>query len=108
MRTILSKFLELPGVLNAMLNYIQEEMLHEETLTSMFNGNLWRQISKQCTHDILLPLFVYFDDYESSNPLGTHAGVHKIGAVYFSLGCIPPKFCSRLENIFFLGHILFF
>lgn len=46
---------------------------------------------------------MYYDDYECCNPLGSHSGVHKLGAVYFSLGGIPPKYASRLENILFWG-----
>lgn len=45
---------------------------------------------------IILPLLVYFDDYEPGNPLGIHAGVHKIGAIYFNVGGVSPKFAFSL------------
>lgn len=33
------------------------------------------------------------------NPLGSHKGVHKIGAIYLSLKCFPPHLCSSLDSI---------
>lgn len=39
--------------------------------------------------------------YETNNPLGTHAGLKKLGAVYISFTpCLPPEFSSSLNNIF--------
>jgi len=35
----------------------------------------------------VLPLFMYFDDFESGNVLGSHSGIHKVGAVYVSIPC---------------------
>lgn len=49
---------------------------------------------------IILPLFLYFDDFEVNNPLGSHAGCQKLGAVYVSLSCLPPELSSLLNNIF--------
>lgn len=31
---------------------------------------------------------------------GSHAGVHKLGAVYYQVACFPPEVSSLLENIF--------
>ena len=50
---------------------------------------------------IIIPYFWYFDDYETNNPLGTHAGIKKLGAVYISFTpCLSPEFSSSLNNIF--------
>ena len=46
----------------------------------------------------MIPLFLYFDDFEVCDPLSTAAGVHKIGALYYSVG-LPPKFSSTMENV---------
>lgn len=50
--------------------------------------------------------FLYFDDAEMGNPLGSHSGVHKMGCVYYTIPLIPPEYLSALENIFpaFLFH----
>jgi len=42
---------------------------------------------------------VYYDEFETANPLGSKRGIHKVGALYFVLRNLPPKFNSRLMNI---------
>lgn len=102
---VLKAFLELPNVFNDIMKYISQEINCSKTIfTSVLNGTLWQSIiNRNNSKDLLLPLLVYFDDYEPCNPLGSHSGVYKIGAMYFSLGCIPPKYSSQLENIFLWG-----
>jgi len=46
-----------------------------------------------------LQIQLYFDDFETTNPLGSKTKVHKMGAVYFCLGNLPSRFNSSLENI---------
>lgn len=43
----------------------------------------------------------FFDEFETSNPLGSKRGIHKLGAIYFTLRNFPPKFNSSLANIHF-------
>jgi len=61
---------------------------------------LWKSKLEKNPQKILLPLFLYFDDFEINNALGSHAGNNKLGAVYASLPCLPPEYSSSLENIF--------
>lgn len=52
--------------------------------------------SKQLTS---LQIQIFYDDFETANPLGSKHGVHKIGALYFVLRNLPPKLNSALMNI---------
>ncbi len=52
--------------------------------------------SKQ-RHAVQIQLF--FDEFECSNPLGSKRGIHKLGAIYFTLRNISPKYNSNLLNI---------
>lgn len=54
----------------------------------------------------MLPLYLYYDDFEVSNPLSSAAGKYKIGGMYFSIPALPPKFRSMLENVLFEQFIL--
>ena len=93
----------MPNVLNNILSYIANEN-NSNNISSIFNTSLWKSlISKYDKNKIILPLYIYFDEFETGNPLGTHAGVHKLGAMYFTLGGIPQKYSSQLENIFLWG-----
>lgn len=42
---------------------------------------------------------MFYDDIEVGNPLGSHAGSNKIGAVYFSIAGLPSNISSKLSNI---------
>lgn len=46
-----------------------------------------------------LQIQLYYDDFETANPLGSKRGVHKIGALYFVLRNLAPKFNSAVMNI---------
>ena len=48
----------------------------------------------------MIPLFLYYDDFEISVPLSSAAGVYKIGAMYFSIAALPPEFSSTLDSVF--------
>lgn len=100
LRESLKSFLEVPNVLDVILNYEQGVCKDNLTLRNLANGNRWQDVSKDFDREAkTLPLTIYYDDFESGNPLGSHAGTQKIGVVYASISTIPPKFSSRLENI---------
>nr|XP_055051346.1 uncharacterized protein LOC129437202 isoform X1 [Misgurnus anguillicaudatus] len=46
-----------------------------------------------------LQIQLFYDDFETANPLGPKKGVHKLGAIYFTLRNFPPIFNSSLVNI---------
>ena len=95
---IFRNFLELPGVYDTILEY-RSNLKQSNTVTIYLQGSLWRSTEKIYENVVLL-LIVYFVDFEISNSLGTHRDVHKLGAVYCSIGCILGRYSSRLENIF--------
>lgn len=97
----LKSFLELPGNF-ACINEYQDKLAQcdNSVLFNICNGSLWKNIHKSYKGKEVFPLILYFDDFETANPLGSHAGVYKLGGVYFSLPTIPPEYSSRLENIF--------
>ena len=100
-REILKRFLELPGFLDVVLNYIT--CLYDSDSNFMFNivqGKLWTNIKSKYQDKIIIPLIVNYDDYEAQNPLGSHAGIQKLGATYLVLPTLPPQFQSSLKNIF--------
>lgn len=52
-------------------------------------------------HTVLLILF--FDEYETNNPLGSHWGIQKCGAPYLKIPTLPPNFQSKVQNVFLFG-----
>ena len=47
-------------------------------------------------------MYIYFDEFETGNPLGSHTGEQKLGGLYASLACLPPHLKEKLENIYLL------
>ncbi len=52
-----------------------------------------------CTEKDALQIQLFYDDFETANPLGSKKGIHKLGAIYFTLRNFPPIFNSSLDNI---------
>lgn len=50
---------------------------------------------------LVIPLFLFNDDFEAGNSLGAHSGANKFGAIYFSIPSFPPEYTAALKNIFF-------
>lgn len=98
-KTKLKEFLQIPGVLNDILDHIKTE-LSSTIITSIYQGNLWKSLQPIYLDKTVFPLLLFFDDLEPCNVLGSRAGLYKIGTVYISLACIPTEYASLLENIF--------
>ena len=46
-----------------------------------------------------LQIQLFYDDFETANPLGSKKGVNILGGIYFTLRNFPPKLNSYLVNI---------
>ncbi|XP_053475799.1 uncharacterized protein LOC128605004 [Ictalurus furcatus] len=48
-----------------------------------------------------LQILLYYNDFETANPLGSKRGIHKLGCIYFTLKKknLPPKCNSVLINV---------
>jgi len=53
-----------------------------ELISSFLQSQLWKEKLRMNQNKIILPLFLYFDDFQVNNPLVSHAGCQKLGAVY--------------------------
>lgn len=96
---ILKAFMELPNVFETIIEYINS-LTDSNVICNIIQTEIWKNVLKRFGNKTVLPICLYFDDFEVNNPLGTHAGVHKIGAVYYSILCLPPQYASNLDNIF--------
>ena len=95
----LQMVLAIPGVLNEMQIYVNNLYKEETHLSNFVQGDLWKKKYKDAKK-IVFPIFLYFDEFETGNPLGSHAGEEKFGGVYISLPSLPPHLVAKLGNIF--------
>ncbi|XP_043478510.1 uncharacterized protein LOC122508910 [Leptopilina heterotoma] len=101
-RETIKKFLEIPGVLKSTLSYLADLENDDSILFNFVQGERWKIIKRDYENRIVLPLFLYWDEYETNNPLGSHKGIGQIGAVYVVIACLHPQLQSKVENIFIL------
>lgn len=108
LRKSLKLFLEIPGLFTQILEYMQLLFKESYVITNIIQADLWlKKYSEKVVGTIVLPLFIFYDDLEVGNPLGSHAGINKFGAVYASIASLPPHIASRLSSILFstLVHV---
>nr|XP_046468096.1 uncharacterized protein LOC124212256 [Neodiprion pinetum] len=73
------------------------------TLQDINDGSYFASHPLFAHSNYALQLQIYYDDFETTNPLGSKTGVHKLGGIYFTLRNFPPYVNSSLENIHLLA-----
>ncbi|KAJ8909351.1 hypothetical protein NQ315_014971 [Exocentrus adspersus] len=85
------KFFELPNVYATCLTNLKD-LQSKMSLSSIIQKDFWlEKANKIGDGNTVFPFYIYFDEFESGNPLGSHAGIHKIGAIYCSTPVIPEE-----------------
>ena len=95
----LKHILEIPGLFAEVEKYMQQLESDSTGLSNIIQGNLWRSKYKSNNGAIILPLFLYYDDFEPGNALGSHAGKQSLGGVYVTMPFLPPHLSCKLDNI---------
>lgn len=70
-----------------------------DTYTDFSDGAYFKTHPLFTVERLALQIQIYYDDFETANPLGSKRGIHKIGCLYFIVRNLPPKFNSVLMNI---------
>jgi len=100
--TLLGKFFEMPNVLNMIVTYTEELLKNKCIISDLIQSNMWKKKLEKNPNKMLFPFLLYFDEFETNNPLGSHAEIQKLGAIYMSLPFFPLEYASKLENIFLI------
>lgn len=85
--------------------YTKLNLYKNNESTSMENfvqGNLWKKKGFQ-PNKICIPFFLYTDEFEINNPLGSHSNFHSVSAFYYSFPLEDN--CSKLSNIYLAALI---
>jgi len=94
-------FFELPNVLDTTLDYMRQLEQENEQIENFVQGDLWKRIKQNFNHeDIVIPCFLYHDDFGADNPLSSNAENSKIAAFYYSFPVIPQHLLSSPNYIF--------
>ena len=82
-KPVMECFLCLTGVLASIKTYMESG--DSELICDFRDGQLWQQHPVRLRHmnsknTLVIPVFDFFDDLETANPLGSHCVIHKVGA----------------------------
>lgn len=99
LKPLLTKLLELPGILDAIFTWQQRE---NGVLLDFYDGEYCKQ-HPLLSSKVSVPLLLYNDDCETVNPLGSKVVVHKLGFLYFTIKSLPPEFLSKLSSHFLVA-----
>ena len=69
-------------------------------ISNIVQGTLWKTKYADFLQKNIFPIFLFFDDFEPGNALGTHAGQQKLEGVYIPLPCLSPHISVKLSNLF--------
>lgn len=87
--------------MSSILSNLERLTETDEPLTNIIQTEMWKKkVANYFQDKIVIPLFLFFDDMDPNNITGSHAGDHKLGALYYTIACLPQEYMSKLENIF--------
>lgn len=97
----LNLFFEIPDMYTRTITNYEFLMQNSDIISNFVQGSTWRNMNRDTENGKkVLPILLYYDDYENCNPLGSPTGIHKCGAIYFSIPCLPDEIRSKLNSIF--------
>ncbi|KAJ6642692.1 hypothetical protein Bhyg_07646, partial [Pseudolycoriella hygida] len=79
----------------------ERKIRNENQLNHFINGSIWKsKLSAYNADQTVIPYYLYSDETQVNNALGTHCAKGLQSCVYYTFPTIPGKYASRLENIF--------
>lgn len=98
-------FFNKTNMLTDILDYINSlDSSESDSISNFIQTETWKKKISLINPDqetLLLPLFLYSDDYECNNCLGSHAGSSgKVCGVYVMIPCLPEFLQSKISQIF--------
>lgn len=95
LRQVFYKLFSMTNVLSSTLSYMKRCYADVSgTMENFIQGSAWRKRIANAPDKLIIPYFLFFDDFESGNALGSHSGIHKLGAVYIAFPCLAINFPS--------------
>lgn len=102
LRDTFKKVFEIPNIYDTVFNYREKlERSNSPIISNFVQSKLWKSILTEFLSQVVFPLFLYYDDYETGNALGSHSGANKIRGTYISIPCFPLEYQSSLDSIFY-------
>lgn len=93
----MKKFFEIEGIYEEFENSLKK-VSESTSLNNFYNGKLWQTRIKESGDKVVIPYFLYFDDFEVNTNVGPHSSA--LLGVYFSFPTAPEFLKFKLHNVF--------
>ncbi|KAE9521356.1 hypothetical protein AGLY_018248, partial [Aphis glycines] len=103
-KQVLKLVLETSNLFITIMIYMKNlENNSDNCISSSTQSSIWLSKLTKYPKKIVLPIFLFFDDFEITNPLDSHSGNRKFGAICISLPCLPPELSCSINYVFLAG-----
>lgn len=75
----------------------------EGVYRDFFDGQTYKSNEFFQSNPFAIQINLFTDDFEPCDPLKSRAGVHKTTAFYFQILNLPPKYLSKIDNIYLVA-----
>ncbi|XP_055544170.1 uncharacterized protein LOC129729547 [Wyeomyia smithii] len=65
----------------------------------------WKQIREKYENDVIIPIWLYSDEFGVNDTQSSHSNRHSICGIYYSFPTFPEEFQGKLCNIFVAGML---
>ena len=83
--------------------FLVQDLIPCTVLKDLCDGKLFKSHPLFSKHENAIQIQIFFDDFETSNPLVSKRGIYKVGVMYFTLWNFSPKYNSSLSNIYLVA-----
>lgn len=100
---LFTKLFSVSKFFNEVVEYIDTLDNDSDWIYNVVQSRYWKSITSRLhleDNELALPVYIYNDDFEPLNALGSHRGAYKLSGVYIYMPCLPPHLQSKLEYIF--------
>ncbi|KAK4872028.1 hypothetical protein RN001_016152 [Aquatica leii] len=103
----MKSFFERNNLLQPTLDYMKS-FQNNDKLTNFVQEELWKEKNQLYPNKIVLPYFLYIDDFEINNPLGSHSTKHSICNIYYSFLALSIEEIETEndKNVIFSVHFI--
>nr|XP_029723030.1 uncharacterized protein LOC115263789 [Aedes albopictus] len=100
----LRKYLESPNVFKAVLHHLTPS--GDGYIRTVVDGSIWKMRAAKMGSNIIIPLNLFFDDFNTTDTVSAHASSTSICGIYYYIPCLPGYVLSKLINILVAGYVL--
>ena len=72
-------------------SFLQDKQHEEGIYKDICDGSYLKSNNLFSQQKHALQIQLYYNDFETANPLDSKTGIHKLGCIYFILRNLPPK-----------------